>query len=60
MSGFSFGLVSRLLKNRFQFYLRTVSVSGFQFGCQFHSRKLFFLNTDYSNALLLGAFVLLR
>ena len=40
MSGFSFGLVSRLFKNRFQFRfqfcLRSASVSGFQF----HSRKL--------------------
>ena len=40
MSGFGFGLVSRLLKNRFQFRfqfcLRTASVSGFKF----HSRKL--------------------
>ena len=43
MSGFSFGLVSRLLKNRFQFRfqfcLRVASVSGFQF--KFHPRKLF-------------------
>ena len=38
MSGFSFGLVSRLLKNRFQFCLRAASVSGFQF----HPRKLFY------------------
>ena len=41
MSGFSFGLVSRLLKNRFQFRLqfclRTASVSGFKF----HPKKLF-------------------
>ena len=29
MSGFSFGLVSRLLKNRFQFCLHVASVSGF-------------------------------
>ena len=36
MSGFSFGLVSRLLKNRFQFCLRTTSVSGFQFRFKFH------------------------
>ena len=44
MAGFSFGLVSRLLKNRFQFRfqfcLRAVSVSGFQFRFKFHPRKL--------------------
>ena len=40
MSGFSFGLVSRLLKNQFQFCLRTASVSGLQF--RFHPRKLFY------------------
>ena len=36
-------LVSRLLKNRFrfQFYLRTASVTGFQFRFKFHPRKLF-------------------
>ena len=46
MSGFSLGLVSRLLKNRFQFRfqfcLRTTSVSGFQFRFKFHSKKLFY------------------
>ena len=46
MSGFSFGSVSQLLKNRFQFRLqfclRTVSVSGFQFRFKFHPRKLFY------------------
>ena len=46
MSGFSFGLVSRLLKNRFQFRfqfcLRVASVSGFQFRFKFHPRKLFY------------------
>ena len=40
MSGFSFGLVSRLLKNRFQFRSRATSVSGFRF--KFHPRKLFY------------------
>ena len=42
MSGFSFGLISRLLKNRFQFCLRAASVSGFQFRFKFHPRKLFY------------------
>ena len=46
MSSFSLGLVSRLLKNRFQFRfqfcLRTVSVSWFQFWFKFHPRKLFY------------------
>ena len=46
MSGFSFGLVSRLLKNRFQFRFqfcsRTASVSGFQFRFKFLRRKLFY------------------
>ena len=46
MSGFNFGLVSRLLKNRFlfrfQFCLRAASVSGFQFRFKFHPRKLFY------------------
>ena len=42
MSGFSLGLVSRLLTNRFRFpyCLRAASVSGFQF--KFHPRKLFY------------------
>ena len=39
MSDFSFGLVSRLLKNRFQFRfqfcVRAASVSGFQFRLSF-------------------------
>ena len=46
MSGLSFGLVSRLLKNRFQslfqLCLRTALVSGFQFWFKFHPKKLFF------------------
>ena len=46
MSGLSFGLVSRLLKNRFQFRfqfcVRAASVSGFQFRFKFHPRKLFY------------------
>ena len=46
MSGFSFGLVSRLLKHRFQFRfqfcLRAASVSGFQFRFKFYARKLFY------------------
>ena len=46
MSGFSFGLVSRLLKNRFQFRFQfclcAASVSGFQFRFKFHPRKLFY------------------
>ena len=46
MSSFSFGLVSQLLKNRFQFRfqfcLRTTSVSGFQFRFKFHPKKLFY------------------
>ena len=46
MLGFSFGLVSDLLKNRSQFWfqlcLRTASVSGFQFRFKFHPRKLFY------------------
>ena len=42
MSGFSFGLVSRLLKNQFQFCLRATSVSGFQFRFKLHPRKLFY------------------
>ena len=35
-------LVSRLLKNRFQFCLRATSVSGFQFRFEFHPRQLFY------------------
>ena len=46
MSGFSFGLVSRLLNNRFhfrfQFSLRIPSISGFQFRFEFHPKKLFY------------------
>ena len=48
MSGFSFGLVSRLLKNRFhfrfQFCLRTASASEFQFRFKFHPKKLFYFD----------------
>ena len=51
MSGFSFGLVSRLLKNRFQFRFqfckRTTSVSGFQFRFKFHPRKLFYFEYGF-------------
>ena len=48
MSGFSFGLVSPLLQNRFQFRfcLRTASVSGFQFRFKFHPRKLFYFEYE--------------
>ena len=42
MSGFSFGSVLRVLKNRFQFCLGTASVSGFQLRFQFYPRKLLF------------------
>ena len=46
ISGFSFGLVSRLLKNRFQFRfqfcIRATSVSGFQFRFKFHPKNLFY------------------
>ena len=49
MSGFSFGLVSRLLRNRFQFRfqfcLHTTSVSGFQF--KFHPKKLFYFEYGF-------------
>ena len=47
MSSFSLGLVSRLLKNRFQFCLRTTSVSGFQFRFKFHSKKLFYFEYGF-------------
>ena len=64
MLGFSFGLVSRLLKNRFQFRfqfrLRAASVSGFQFRFKFHQESYFTVNTYYLNPLLLGVFVSLR
>ena len=54
MSGFSFGLVSRLLKNRFQFRfqfcLRAASVSGFQFRFKFHPRKLFYCEYGLFNS----------
>ena len=63
MSGFSFNLISRLLKNRFQFRfqfcLRAASVSGFQFRFKFHPRNYFTMNTDYLNPHL-GVLVLLR
>ena len=42
MSGFSFGWVSWLLKNWFQFCLCTALVSGFQFRFKFHPRKFFY------------------
>ena len=48
-SGFSFGLVSRLLKNKFQFCLRTTSVSGFQFRLKFHPKKLFYFKYGLFN-----------
>ena len=43
MPGFSFGLVSRLLKNKFQFQLHQISVFEFQFPFKFHPRKLFYI-----------------
>ena len=50
MSGFSFGLVSPLLQNRFQFRfqfcLRTASVFEFQFWFKFHPRKLFYFEYE--------------
>ena len=50
MSGFSFGLVSWLLKNRyqfrFQFCLRVASVSGFQLRFEFHPRKLLYFKYE--------------
>ena len=50
MSGFNFGLVSPLLQNRiqfrFQFCLRSASVSGFQFRLKFHPRKLFYFEYE--------------
>ena len=62
MSGFSFGLVSRLLKNRFrfQFCLRTASVSGFQFRFKFHPKKLFYFECGFLSALFFCVFVVLR
>ena len=64
MSGFDFGLVSRLLKNRFQFRfqfcLRVASVSGFQFLLSFIQESYFTVNTNNLNPLLLGLFALLR
>ena len=62
MSGFSFGLISRLLRNRFQFQfcLRITSVSGFQFRFKFHPKKNFILNMDFLSALLFSVFVVLR
>ena len=49
--GFSFGLVSQLLKNRFQFRfqfcLRKTSVSGFQFRFKFHPKKLFYFEYGF-------------
>ena len=47
MSGFSFGLVLQLLKIRFQFCLRTTSVSGFQFRFKFHPKKLLYFEYGF-------------
>ena len=47
MSDFSFGLVSRLLRNRFQFCLRTTLVSGFQFRFKFHPKKEFYFEYGF-------------
>ena len=64
MSGFSFGLVSRLLKNRlqfrFQFCLRAASVSGFQFRFKFHPRKLFYWKYELFKSSTSWIFVLLQ
>ena len=48
-SGFSFGSVSSLLKNRFQFWfcLRKPSVLGFQFRFMIQPKKCFALIIDY-------------
>ena len=64
MSGFSFGLVSRLLKIGssfgFSFAYAQLLFLGFSFGLSFIQESYLILNTDYSNALLLGVFVLLQ
>ena len=64
MSGFSFGLVSQLLKNRFSFGFSfayaQLRFPGFSFGLSFIQESSFILNTDYLRALLLSVFVILR
>ena len=64
MSGLSFGLVLRLLKNRsqfrFQFAYAQLRFLGFSFGLSFIQESYFTVNTNYLNPLLLGVFVLLR
>ena len=64
MSGFSFDLVSRLLKNRFQFRFQfayeQLRFLGFNFGLSFIQESYFTVNTYYLNPLLLGVFVSLR
>ena len=57
MSGFSFGLISRMLKNRFQCCLRTASVSGFQFRFKFYPRKLFYFEYGLFKVLYFLAFL---
>ena len=62
MSGFSFGLVFRLLKIGssfgFSFAYTQLRFLGFSFG--FIQESSFILNRNYSNALLFGVFVLLQ
>ena len=64
MSGFSFGLVSRLLiigsSFGFSFAYGQLRFQGFSFGLSFIQESFFILNTDYLSVLLLGVFVLLR
>ena len=64
MSGFSFGLVSWLLRNtfqfRFQFSLRTASVSGFQFRFKFHPKKEFYFEYGFFKCSTFSVFVVLR
>ena len=63
MSGFSLGLVSRLLKNiGFSFGLcfayAQLRFLGFSFGLSFIQKSYFILNTDFLSALFFSVFVI--
>ena len=64
MPGISFGLISRVIKNRFKFWFQfclcMASVLGFQFRLSFTQENCIFLNTHYSDALLFGVFALIQ
>ena len=64
MSGISFGLVLRMIKNRFKFWFRLclcmASFLRLSFGLSFIQENCIILNTHFVSALFFGVFALLQ